>query len=92
MVVCKIVTKSGFVTKKDVTKSGLHCTYVIHWKFQTNTGQSAMGIGAPVICGQNTGQHSKLEELNKNSVVFYLHSFLADPLKRPLTCVISINT
>ena len=30
--------------------------------FQTNTGQSAMGIGAPVICGQNTGQHSKLEK------------------------------
>ena len=25
-VFCKIVTKSGFVTKKDVTKSGVHCT------------------------------------------------------------------
>jgi hypothetical protein len=32
------------------------------WIFQTNTGQSTMGIGAPVICGQNTGQHSKLEK------------------------------
>ena len=35
------------------------------WIFQTNTGQSTMGIGAPVICGQNTGQHSKFGK-NKN--------------------------
>lgn len=75
------IGKKGYLKKQNKNTY----TYVNHWKFQTNTGQSAMGIGAPVICGQNTGQHSKLEELNKNSVVFYLHSFLADPLKRPLT-------
>ena len=37
-------------------------TFANRWIFQTNTGQSAMGIGAPVICGQNTGQHRKFKK------------------------------
>ena len=36
MVFCKIVTRSGFVTKKDVTKSRLHCIY----NQQLNIGRS----------------------------------------------------
>ena len=30
---CKTVTKSQFVTKFDVTKSRLHCTYILKFKF-----------------------------------------------------------
>jgi hypothetical protein len=39
----------------DGTNGGGKC--LDSFSVSTNTGQSTMGVGTPVICGQNTGQH-----------------------------------
>jgi len=46
---------TGNTVETDGTTGGGLC--LDSFTVSTNTGQSAMGIGAPVICGQNTGQH-----------------------------------